>query len=489
MKKDRWHGGVLAVLLASSIAVAGEPAAMELVGPVAGQAYLGGSPGGESLAAQGYVEEEFFLSGNAVSYAIEGGFPEDGRAAAKESDSAAYTTRLLVRRPADAGKFNGTVVVEWLNVSAGTDGSPVFSYTHRELLREGYAWVGVSAQKVGIDGMEEMPAFMPPLRKADPGRYDSLVHPGDAFSFDMFSQAGRAVRGDGDVAIPGLKPTHVIAAGESQSAFHMVTYVNAVDPLAKVYDGVLIQARGGSSAPLDGIRMDRARPEFFSNPVRIREDVRVPVLTVQSETDVLQLMSGIARQDDTDMIRLWEIAGAAHADTYLLGAAAQDHPGIAPEKLAELVAPSANVMGMQLGKPVNAGPQQHYVMQAAVVQLDRWLRDGTPPPEAARLALSADGKAFELDDNGNVRGGIRTPWVDVPTAVLSGLAQEGPGFARLFGSTEPFAADRLKALYPGGKTEYLSRFEAALDSAVSAGVILAGDRDEILALASASFDL
>lgn len=105
------------------------------------------------------------------------------------------------------------------------------------------------------------------------------------------------------------------------------------------------------------------------------------------------------------------------------------------------------------------------------------------------MALSADGKAFELDDNGNVRGGIRTPWVDVPTAVLSGLAQEGPGFARLFGSTEPFAADRLEVLYPEGKTEYLSRFEAALDSAIDAGFILARDRDEILALASASFDL
>src|SRR5690606_27407957 len=183
---------------------------------------------------------------------------------------------------------------------AGTDGSPVFSYTHRQLLRAGYAWVGVSAQKVGIDGMEGMPAVMPPLKKANPGRYGALAHPVDRFSFDIFSQAGRAVRGDGEVAIPSLKPARLIAAGESQSAFHMVTYVNAVDPIARVYDGALIQARGGSSAPLDGISMDRARAEFFSKPVRIRTDVRIPVLTVQSETDVLQLMSVIARQDDSD---------------------------------------------------------------------------------------------------------------------------------------------------------------------------------------------
>ena len=487
MKIQSWRSGLLALLVATGAVNGGDMADTVLSGPLGGAAYLGGSPANDLLSRQGYVEEEFTLSGTAVSYSIEGEFPRDGRASAKVLDSATYTTRLLVRRPTDPDAFNGTVVVEWLNVSAGTDGSPVFSYTHRQLLRDGYAWVGVSAQKVGIDGMEGMPAYMPPLKKANPERYAGLVHPGDAFSFDMFSQAGRVVRGDGDVAIPGLKPTHVIAAGESQSAFHLVTYINAVDPIAKVYDGALIQARGGSSAPLDGIRMDRASAEFFSKPVLIREDVRIPVLTVQSETDVLQLMSVIARQDDSDRIRLWEIAGAAHADTYLLNAAARDNPGIAPDKLAELVKPNANVMGMQLGKPINAGLQQHYVMQAAVAHLDKWIRESTAPPVAERLALTDDGRGFAQDDNGNVRGGIRTPWVDVPTAVLSGLAQDGPGFARLFGSTEPFDAARLEALYPGGKADYLQRFTKALDRAIGKGFILAGDRDEILAVAAASF--
>ncbi len=48
--------------------------------------------------------------------------------------------------------FNGTVVVEWLNVSGGGDGSPDWFFLHRHLMREGVAWVGVSAQKAGIDG-------------------------------------------------------------------------------------------------------------------------------------------------------------------------------------------------------------------------------------------------------------------------------------------------------------------------------------------------
>src|SRR3546814_10058438 len=40
--------------------------------------------------------------------------------------------------------------------------------------------------------------------------------------------------------------------------------------------------------------------------------------------------------------------------------------------------------------------------------------------------------------HGNARGGVRSPWVDVPTAQLSGLGQDGPGLLRLFGSTQPF---------------------------------------------------
>ena len=82
-------------------------------------------------------------------------------------------------------------------------------------------------------------------------------------------------------------------------------------------------------------------------------------------------------------------------------------------------------------------------------------------------------------------GGVRTPWVDVPTGILSGFGQSGGGFAMLFGSTTLFDRARLGALYPGGSADYLLRFERALDAAIAAGFILAADRSEILALAAA----
>jgi hypothetical protein len=140
--------------------------------------------------------------------------------------------------------------------------------------------------------------------------------------------------------------------------------------------------------------------------------------------------------------------------------------------------------------PVNAGPQQHYVAQAALKHLVDWAAGGPPPPNAPRLAQTGvEDAPFELDAHGNVLGGIRTPWVDVPTAVLSGLGQAGDTFTFLFGRTEPFDEATLAALYPGGKAQYLERFEAALDATIQAGFLLGEDRAEILEVARHSFPL
>ena len=97
-----------------------------------------------------------------------------------------YTTRIAVDRPIDPRKFNGTVVVEWLNVSGGLDDAPDWTLTHNELIREGFAWVGVSAQRVGVQA----------AATTDPSEYSSLSIPSDSFSYDIYSQAAETVRDD-----------------------------------------------------------------------------------------------------------------------------------------------------------------------------------------------------------------------------------------------------------------------------------------------------
>jgi alpha/beta hydrolase family protein len=448
-------------------------------GPIPGAIFLG-SLQSYDLAALGYSNDEYFLEGTARSY---------GSAAA----AAPYRTRAVVRRPLDAARWNGSVVVEWLNVSGGVDASPDWSFAHRHLVREGFAWVGVSAQRAGIEG-GGFAAVSFPLKKVNAERYASLEHPGDAFAFDLFSQAGRAAR-DGRL-LGGLVPRRVLAIGESQSAMFLVTYVNEVDADARVFDGFLVHGRGGRGASLEG-SLGNARSltevaagvssgragAVFAGTDRIRSDLRVPVLTLQSETDVIGLGSVGARQPDAERFRLWEIAGSAHADTYLLVASASDDGSLAPAKLAELLAPTRDLIAAKVDTPVNAGPQQHYVLQAALAHLDRWAAGGAPPPQAPLLELAGAEGPLALDDLGIAKGGIRTPWVEVPTGVLSGFGQSGTEFAFLFGTTRPFDAAALARLYPGGRSDYLARFDKATSEAVARGFLLEEDAAEIRAVA------
>jgi Alpha/beta hydrolase domain len=434
------------------------------------------------LETLGYTEQEFLLSGTATAYRLTGDRGADGRWAATPDNAAPFTTRVIVRRPADDGDFSGTLVVEWLNVSGGLDAAPHWMNMHTRLTRSGHAWAGVSAQRAGISGggLTEGPH----LQKAHPDRYAVLSHPGDAWSFDIFSQAGRALRAARGLLPAG--PLRLLASGHSQSAAFLVTYVNAVDPLAAVYDGFLVHGRMGAGAALDtgfsrGAGTDGAGEQ-------IRADLRVPVLVLQTETDVTLLGGGRAEQADSDLLRLWELAGAAHADTYLLNASWQDDGRLSPERLAALIRPTADTMAGHTDLPVNSGPQHHYVVCAALEQLDAWVAGRAKPSSAPRLDLTGDGRDFRRDELGIATGGVRTPWTDVPASVLSGTGQSGELlFAFLFGTTRELAAADLARLYPGGKPGYLERFERSLDAVIAAGFLLATDRAEILAVAAASW--
>ena len=448
------------------------------------------------LSALRYEEAEYLVSGTARSYKLEGERGEDGRWTVTPAAEAPFRTRCVVRKPTDPSRFSGVVIVEWHNVSAGIDAAPDWGFFHRAATEAGHAFVGVSAQKAGIDGGGIAEGIH--LKILDPGRYEQLEHPGDAWSFDIFTQVARLLRLPADEnLLQGLTAQRLIAAGESQSAACLVTYINAIDPLTEVFDGFFVHGRPAGGLTLDGEFIRSASgsglppiPEqVLSRGERIRDDARVPVLVLQSETDVILLGGQRARQPDSDRVRLWEMAGAAHADTYTVSAGRHDDGSLSGQRFAELLRPTTNLMIGQTETPVNAGPQQHYVAQAALDHLVRWVLEGVAPPVALRLAVDDTGADFHKDAQDNVLGGIRTPWVDVPVATLSGLGQGGDSFTFLFGRTTPFDEVTLSELYPGGKAEYLERFERSLDATIEAGFIRSQDRAEILAIAKSSYPL
>lgn len=442
------------------------------------------TPGGLDLAPLGYIEEEYFVSGTASAYESATPLAPDGRWAVTPVAPAEFTTRIIVRRPADAAVFSGDVAVEWFNVTAGFDTAPDWALAHTELIRSGWTWVGVTAQEVGIVGREG--AIVPlALQQVDPERYGSLSHPGDSYSYDIFSQVGAAVRTQSPTLLVGLEPTRLFAFGDSQSAMRLVTYVNAVAPVAKVYDGYLIHSRGSRGSALSQEPLgDVTTPD----PTFIRTDLGVPVLTFVTETDLVgeRLAYAAARQPDDETIRTWEVPGTAHIDAYSLGIGdGDDGSGLADDALfAAMSAPTNLVYGgiITCDLPINTGPQT-YVFRAVVAALANWVKSGEPPPIMPRIELDASG-AIAVDSNGNARGGIRTPQVDAPIAVLSGLGQAGESFCGLFGTTTPFDAAQFSALYPD-RDAFVTAWNGAVDMAVASGAVLAIDADRLRAVAAA----
>src|SRR6201993_1178231 len=213
---------------------------------------------GYSLETVGYAEQEFLVEGVARSFALPSDGAADGRWSVREDAEAPYVTRIIVRRPVDPAAFSGTVAVEWNNVSAGMDVSPDWSLLQRELTGRGHIWVGVSAQKAGIDGGGMTEGIH--LKLLAPDRYGLLKHPGDAWSFDIFSQGGALLRSPSAAALGVPVAERLIALGESQSAFFLVTYINAIDPEAQVFDGFFVHGRGANGPDLGGAWMPGSQP-------------------------------------------------------------------------------------------------------------------------------------------------------------------------------------------------------------------------------------
>jgi hypothetical protein len=243
------------------------------------------------LAEQGYTETEYFFSGSAHAYAASSALAT----ATVVAGPYPYMTRMVVREPADKRRFNGVVLVEWYNVTNGFDAENLWFYDWEHILGQGYVWIGVSAQTIGVNT----------LTTWNPGRYGSLnvgiqsppttVTDPDALSYDIFSQAGEAIRNGAGNVLNGLKPKLIIATGESQSAFRLANYVNNINPLGNVYDGFLMLSTIGQ---------------------QIRPDLTQPVFKVLTEYDV-QAAEASIRQPNTSKYRSWEIAGQSHVDQHL----------------------------------------------------------------------------------------------------------------------------------------------------------------------------
>ncbi len=443
----------------------------EVEGPITGgkQGHIFGGFFGD-LAEHGYVEEEYFISGTAQNYAAVGDLPENGRWTVRPDKSAPFKTRVIVHRPRDPAKFNGIVVCEWTNVSTGMELS---SAVNERFYKSGYVYAAISAQQIGINGFP--PDSGQGLTSWDAERYGSLKIPGDSYSYDIFSQVARALSSakqrQGADPLPGLKVEHLIALGESQSATRLATYINAVHPHAQLFSGFLVVVHVGGATELEDFVFDPSQSLDENNNRRraqlrdslIRDDLAVPILVMNSETEV-QYFRG-PKQADGKWLRVWEFAGAVHGSAADTGY----RPDISQRDGVR------QMFGASKSRMVRFMP----TMEAAAAAMVRWLQGGDPLIRQPRLLTAPDGRTILRDAHENALGGVRLPEVEVPIATFD--TSKPPAM----GTRIPFPAEKIRGLYPTDAV-YLNAITAAAQRAEVQDLILPYRTHEYLEEAKAA---
>jgi hypothetical protein len=396
----------------------------------------------------GYVEKEYFVSGLANVYTWDGNEPSVRTA------NAPYTTRILVRMPAKAHKFSGTVWVEPLNPTLGIDLDRMWQLHYDQILRDGDAWVGITSK----------PNTIAALKSFDPVRYASLsmanplppeqqtcgLLPGEpgfnlntsrltenGLIWDIMSQVGTLLKSQAR-SNPLPKAARVVfGEGWSQTGGYANRYLSTFAPLSKVngkpiYDGWLLGGPGGPS------------PINQCEPVTSATDPRqqitpngVPVLMFRTESDTFSFNYRRADGDaKNDQFRLYELAGTSHDSATIY----ENFPPDADVVKAGVTPVTTAVCGFVPPVGPNDLPYE-YFFNAGAVNLKKW-RVGITPPDGARFVY--DGTTIVRDQYGNALGGVRNPYVDVPTATYS----LPPGGACPFiGVKTPFSQAQLDALY------------------------------------------
>ena len=335
-----------------------------------GRGWPFGSP--LDVGRHGCVMEEFLIEGVATSYAPVPGstIDLDGHWDTEPAGTAPYRSRMYVVRPHDPDKFNGVVLVNWQNVTAGVD----LGWPEAYELDHGYAWVGITTQRVAIEGQPSLAEGLPETKGLpawDPDRYGSLHHPGDAFSYDLFSQGARAV-GPGRPIVPvdplgGLEPRLVLATGGSQSAMRLGSYLNIADQHDTVFDGFFLHVHWGMCPyPPDQSLMESFAPighGLTAGSAAIADRHRVPVLVLNSESETMNVYP--VRQEDSESFRFWEIAGTAHAGA-----------NVGEEMDAIMVRDGLGPVVVSADRNL---VDWRYIRNAALEHLVSWVGGGPPP--------------------------------------------------------------------------------------------------------------
>lgn len=444
------------------------------------------------LAALDYVEEEYLVAGTAGVY----DWPEGSEPVALAAGP--YATRILVRRPREASRSSGTVIVEGLNPSTPVDLPIMWAHSYRQFIADGHVWVGVTVKPYTLRALRRFDAARygelamahppggPSCAETDINRWSQPTTPDEetGLAWDILSQVGALLK-SADAANPLLQPAErLYMTGQSQTAGYARTWasvfarhVQAPDG-GPLYDGFLYSGSPPWQVPLHQCGAGFADED----PRSLTAPAGVPVIELFAEGDIGTNI--VSRRADSDMApdlyRRYEVAGASHVDQW----ETRSFAGVADVLRAT---------GQQAEPPLVCQPAgvldtdfpARLAINAAWRHLDAWVQTGSVAPHAEPLQLHTPAStpfdpetAFVTDAAGNARGGVRSPQVDIPVARYVG-AKTGAFSCMFDGYMYPFDRERLRQLYGSG-SEYLRRVQDSARRLQSQGWLTPEDGNELV---------
>lgn len=353
-----------------------------------------------------------------------------------------YTTRLVIRRPANDIDSSGLVVAEAMHPIGGAH---AFEYNSVYIMDSGHIAVEVSTLGAAQ------------IREFNPRRYGDIeISPTQ--TSEVLAQAGALIKST-QSPVAELNPRNMILWGTSASSQIMTRYLAAhavftMPDGSNIYDGFMPTSNGSEIEPVD-----------------------VPMIQVPTQHEFELGATTIQDGDEPgNQFRVYEFAGLAHLD-------ARNN--------------SARVTQNDCQHPISMFPQEAY-FSVALHHLMEWVDNGTVPPRAPRILMDNyvenDDSLMLLDDNGNPYGGIRNPYVDhaaykytmVNVYIGDGNVQGmGPNvLCRISGWQTPVAPASLRSEYRN-TTNYVNQFEESLNELEAAGWSLPVYHDLIMADARA----
>jgi hypothetical protein len=235
-----------------------------------------------NLAARGYTETEHLVRGHA-----RGNLP--------------YVTRMLVRRPLDASKFSGRVVVEVLHAAGQVETAPLWGFSREHFLRRGDVWVGLTLSPDAVGVLQKFNAAryvalnLPPVDAGGCGN----ARPG-GLTGEVVAQVGALLRSSSkENPLLDLSPQRLLAAG----------YAASGDAITRF-----------AAAPHHALRLGNGDPIFdgYLNVSGLAavsaacvEDLPrgVPFVSVLTESDIGMVPDRQGGDAQSEGFRVFEIAG------------------------------------------------------------------------------------------------------------------------------------------------------------------------------------